>query len=54
VTDGGYAAALARVPDYDPTTVAKTVARYDLARHQAAMLAVWQEVLSRRRVSSRA
>jgi glycosyltransferase involved in cell wall biosynthesis len=44
VSDGGFAAALARVPDYDPHTVAATAERYSLARWQASMAALWDEL----------
>jgi len=44
VTDGDFAAALAAVPDYDPSDVARTVERFSLERWQAAMAAVWEEV----------
>ena len=37
VTDGDFAGALARVPDYDPYAIAPTVERYSLAAWQAAM-----------------
>jgi glycosyltransferase involved in cell wall biosynthesis len=48
VTDGDFAGAIARVPDYDPIAVARTAARFDLATHQEAMLHLWQDVLTRR------
>lgn len=41
VADGDFAGAIARVPDYDPVTIATTVRRFDLARWQADMAAVW-------------
>ena len=44
VADGDYAGALARVPDYDPGTVAATARRFSLERWQAALAAVWDEV----------
>jgi glycosyltransferase involved in cell wall biosynthesis len=44
VTDGDFAGALARVPDYDPFAIAPTVERYSLAAWQAAMSRVWNEV----------
>ena len=44
VTDGDFAGALARVPDYDPFAIAPTVERYSLAAWQAAMARVWDEV----------
>ena len=47
VADGDFAGALARVPDYDPATVAATAERFSLERWQAAMAAVWDEVTQR-------
>ena len=44
VSDGDFARALAAVPDYDPEAVARTVERYSLARWQAAMAEVWDEL----------
>jgi glycosyltransferase involved in cell wall biosynthesis len=44
VEDGDFAGAMARVPDYDPAAIAPTVARYDLARWQAQMAALWDEL----------
>lgn len=44
VADGDYAAALARVPDYDPATVAATAERFSLERWQAAMREVWEQL----------
>jgi glycosyltransferase involved in cell wall biosynthesis len=44
VTDGDFAGALARVPDYDPFAIAPTVERYSLAAWQAAMARIWDEV----------
>ena len=44
VTDGDFASALARVPDYDPFAIAPTVERYSLTAWQAAMARVWDEV----------
>ena len=46
VRDGDFAGALARVPDYDPETVAATAARFSLERWQAAMARIWSEVLA--------
>jgi glycosyltransferase involved in cell wall biosynthesis len=48
VPDGDYASALARVPDYDPASVAATAGRFGLDRWQAEMARIWDE-LSRRR-----
>jgi glycosyltransferase involved in cell wall biosynthesis len=44
VTDGDFAGALERVPDYDPEAIARTVERFGLERWQAEMAAIWQEV----------
>ena len=44
MTDGDFAGALARVPDYDPFAIAPTVDRYSLAAWQAAMARIWDEV----------
>jgi glycosyltransferase involved in cell wall biosynthesis len=45
VSDGDYAGAIARVPDYDPEAVAATAARYSLERWQATMAAIWSELI---------
>jgi glycosyltransferase involved in cell wall biosynthesis len=47
VADGDFAGALARVPDYDPATIAATVAHYGLAAWQAAMARAWDEIAPR-------
>ena len=44
VADGDFAAALARVPDYDPDAVAATASRFSLDAWQAALARVWDEV----------
>jgi len=44
VADGDFAGALARVPDYDPATVAATAERFSLARWQQALATVWDEL----------
>ena len=44
VSDGDFATALARVPDYDPHAVAATAERYSLDRWQASMAALWDEL----------
>ena len=44
VTDGDFAGALARVPEYDPYAIASTVERYSLVAWQAGMARVWDEV----------
>jgi len=41
VADGDFAGALARVPDYDPYAVSRTVARFDVERWRAEMDAIW-------------
>lgn len=41
VTDGDFAGAIARVPDYDPAAVAATAERHGLERWQAAMADLW-------------
>lgn len=44
VADGDFAAALARVPDYEPDAVASTIERFSLSAWQAAMARIWDEV----------
>ena len=44
VADGDFAAALSRVPDYDPYRIAPTVERFSLANWQAAMARTWDEL----------
>ncbi len=44
VSDGDFAGAIARMPDYDPDTIAPTVARFGLRRWQEAMARIWDEV----------
>ena len=48
VADGDFAAALASVPDYDPTAVAATAERFSLGRWQDAMARIWGEVRAAR------
>lgn len=48
VADGNFADAIARVPDYDPMTVAKTARRFEIEESWAAMANVWQTVMERR------
>jgi len=48
VTDGDFQAALAGVPDYDPTVVATTAARFSITEHRRLMGEVWEAVLARR------
>ena len=45
VADGDFEGALARVPDYDPSSVAASVRRFSLERWQAAMADEWDRVL---------
>jgi glycosyltransferase involved in cell wall biosynthesis len=51
VTDGDFAGALARVPDYDPVAISRTVERFSLDRWQSDMAEVWRDVLARGRPS---
>jgi glycosyltransferase involved in cell wall biosynthesis len=51
VTDGDFTGALARVPDYDPVAISRTVERFSLDRWQSDMAEVWREVLARGRTS---
>ena len=44
VADGDFGSAIARVPDYDPVAIARTVERFSLARGQAELAEVWDEV----------
>ncbi len=44
VTDGDFAGALTRVPDYDPDVVARTVERFSLERWQAELARIWDEL----------
>lgn len=44
VSDGDYADALARVPDYDPQELPSSVARFSLAEWQRAMARIWDGV----------
>src|SRR5919106_299552 len=46
--DGDFAAALMRVPDYDPRVVASTAARFDAARQRAQMADIWRAVIAAR------
>lgn len=50
VSDGDFAGALARVPDYDPATVASTANRFSIAEHRQRMAHVWMDVLDGRRI----
>lgn len=44
VTNGDFAGAVSRVPDYDPYAIAQTVQRYSLESWQRALAAVWEEL----------
>ena len=44
VTDGDFAGAVARVPDYDPDVVARTVDRFSLERWQAELARLWDDL----------
>jgi glycosyltransferase involved in cell wall biosynthesis len=48
VPDGDFAGALARVPDYDPAALRRTVERFSLERSQQAMTAIWDDLLAER------
>jgi len=50
VADGDFASALARVPDYDPETVASTADRFSIEEHRRRMAETWIDVLERRRI----
>jgi len=45
VTDGDFASALARVPDYDPETIARTAQRFSLVHWQEALARVWEDLI---------
>lgn len=45
VADGDFAGALARVPDYDPRSLARTAESYSLERWQEAMAGIWEELI---------
>lgn len=47
VHDGDFARALATIPDYSPQVIAATAQRYSLERWQAALAAVWEDVIGR-------
>jgi glycosyltransferase involved in cell wall biosynthesis len=51
VFDGDFAGALARVPDYDPATVASTADRFSIAEHRRRMAEIWSAVLERRGIT---
>jgi len=48
VTDGDFAGALARVPEYDPHAVAETARRFSLEAWQRRMDEIWSGLLPRR------
>lgn len=48
VNDGDFAAALSRVPDYDPALVAATAARFRIEESRAAIAEVWARVIRAR------
>jgi D-inositol-3-phosphate glycosyltransferase len=52
VSDGDFAGALGRVPDYDPEIVAGTAGRFSIEEHHKRMAEVWRGVLERRRAST--
>jgi glycosyltransferase involved in cell wall biosynthesis len=52
VSDGDFEGALARVPDYDPATVASTATRFSIEEHRRRMAEIWRDVLERRRITS--
>jgi glycosyltransferase involved in cell wall biosynthesis len=45
VTNGDFEAALASGPDYDPTAVAASAARFGVEGYRAAMARVWDRIL---------
>ncbi|CAN5825443.1 glycosyltransferase family 4 protein [soil metagenome] len=53
VHDGDFAAALAGVPDYDPETVARTVARFSLTAWQAELDRIWTDATAEGRTAAR-
>jgi D-inositol-3-phosphate glycosyltransferase len=53
VSDGDFAGALSRVPDYDPASLASTAERFSITEHRRRMAQVWREVLERRRTDQR-
>lgn len=44
VADGDFAGAVARVPDYDPHVISRTVERFSIRRWQSEMARIWEEV----------
>jgi glycosyltransferase involved in cell wall biosynthesis len=53
VTDGDFAGALARVPDYLPATVSATAGRFSIDDHRGRMAEIWGEVLERRGITAK-
>jgi glycosyltransferase involved in cell wall biosynthesis len=51
VADEDFAGALARVPDYDPATLASTADRFSIETHRGRMTEIWSGVLERRAIS---
>ena len=47
VRDGDFAAALARVPDYDPVAVAATAGRFRIEESRAAIAEIWSRVIAK-------
>ncbi len=47
VSDGDFANALARVPDYDPAAVASTAGRFSLDAHRQGIAQTWASVRER-------
>ncbi len=52
VSDGDFAGALGRVPDYDPEIVAGTAGRFSIEEHHKRMAEIWSRVLERRRTGA--
>jgi glycosyltransferase involved in cell wall biosynthesis len=48
VSDGDFAGALARVPDYDPAAVAATATRFGIDESRAVIAELWRGLLARR------
>jgi glycosyltransferase involved in cell wall biosynthesis len=52
VSDGDFAGALARVPDYEPATVAKTAEGFSIDEHRRRMAEIWSAVVERHDVKA--
>jgi glycosyltransferase involved in cell wall biosynthesis len=52
VSDEDFTGALARVPDYEPATVAKTAERFSIEEHRRRMAEIWSAVLERHDVKA--